>query len=95
MSGYHLDIEGFTDAWIITPWQENGHLETYLQKTAPDAGRRIELVSRPNSASGSICSPWLAEGNGYRCRSGTSSYPITLRLPWRYQARMLLSYRLK
>lgn len=45
VQGDFLDSNEFREAWIITPWQENGDLPTYLLGNKPDQTRRLELVS--------------------------------------------------
>lgn len=43
--GFYVDENEFSSAWIVTPWQSNGDIATYLQIHKPSKVRRFQLVS--------------------------------------------------
>lgn len=43
--GFYLDEVNVDDAWIITWWQANGDVSSYIKRTNPDWDTRLRLVS--------------------------------------------------
>ncbi|KAG9001437.1 hypothetical protein FRB90_011606 [Tulasnella sp. 427] len=41
--GFHLDVT-LNNAWLISPYEPNGNIATYLARTQPDVTRRTALV---------------------------------------------------
>lgn len=42
--GFHLD-KYHTIAWLVSPWEEEGNLSTYVRRTNPNETVRLQLVS--------------------------------------------------
>lgn len=45
LEGFHLDVGAFTRAELITLWQDNGNIVSYIAATHPDQTTRVKLVS--------------------------------------------------
>lgn len=45
LEGFYIDEHWLTDAWIATPWQDQGNISKYLEATRPALEIRLKLVS--------------------------------------------------